>query len=130
MPTQLVDTRGNPIEHAALESPQTAQMASLHREFANHPARGLTPQRLHNIFVRAEQGDLSAQADLFDDMEERDAHIQAEMSKRRRAMLTLAWQVSPVWMRRVRENRLASKGVLRRIIMSTLSPDDGCITLN
>lgn len=95
MPTQLVDTRGNPIEHAALESPQTAQMASLHREFANHPARGLTPQRLHNIFVRAEQGDLSAQADLFDDMEERDAHIHAEMSKRRRAMLTLAWQVSP-----------------------------------
>lgn len=108
MPT-LLDARGNPIQRAALEAPQTAQMASLHREFANHPARGLTPQRLHNIFVRAEQGDLTAQADLFDDMEERDAHILAEMGKRRRAMLTLAWQVAPPRNSNAAETKLAEE---------------------
>lgn len=92
---KLVDARGNPIERQALDAPQTAQVAALAREFANHPGRGLTPQRLHNIFVGAEQGDLVAQADLFDDMEERDTHILAEMGKRRRAMLNVAWQVAP-----------------------------------
>lgn len=105
----IVDTRGNPIERAALDEPQTARTAALYREFANHPARGLTPQRLHQIFVNAERGDLTQQADLFDDMEERDAHIQAEMAKRKRAMLTLNWRVSPPRNASAAEARLAEE---------------------
>lgn len=91
----IVDARGNPIERKSLSEPQTARMASLHQEFADHPARGLTPQRLHTILTAAEQGDLTAQSDLFEDMEERDTQIFADMSKRKRAMLTIDWRIDP-----------------------------------
>lgn len=92
---KILDARGNPIETQALAQPQTAKLASLHQEFADHPARGVTPQKLYAILAQAEHGDLTAQSDLFEDMEERDAHIFAEMGKRRRALLTLDWRVEP-----------------------------------
>lgn len=77
----------------ALEAPQTARLGWVTREWAEHPSRGLTPQRLHRILEEAEQGDLVAQADLFSDMEEKDGHIMSEMSKRKRAILTLEWEI-------------------------------------
>ena len=46
-------------------------------------------QRLPRILEEAERGNLEAQSDLFCDMEERDGHLYAEMSKRKRALLTL-----------------------------------------
>lgn len=91
----ILDARGNPIERNTLSEPQTARMASLHQVFADHPARGLTPQRLHSILTRAEQGDLVAQSDLFEDMEERDTQIFSDMSKRKRGLLTVDWRIDP-----------------------------------
>ena len=78
---------------AALEQQQSAEVWALHREFAEHPARGITPPKLHAILTDAEQGNLVAQSYLFMDMEERDGHIYAEMFKRKRALLTLSWYV-------------------------------------
>lgn len=92
---KILDARGNPIESKTLAEPQTARLASLHQEFADHPARGITPQKLHAIMTHAEQGDLTAQSDLFEDMEERDTQIFADMSKRKRALLTIDWRVDP-----------------------------------
>lgn len=76
---------------------QTASphMAMLHREFAEHPSKGLTPARLAEIFIRAEQGDLIAQAELFQDMREKDTHIGAELSKREMAVKKLDWELRP-----------------------------------
>ena len=79
----------------ALAQAQSAEVWALHREFADHPARGITPQKLHAILTEAEQGNLIAQSYLFMDMEERDAHIFAEMSKRKRALLTIPWHIDP-----------------------------------
>lgn len=92
---KILDARGNPIESQALSEPQTARLTSLHQEFADHPSRGLTPQRLYSMMTAAERGDLVRQAELFDDMEERDAHLYAEMGKRKRAILTLDWRIEP-----------------------------------
>lgn len=89
----ILDHRGNPIQQQALAEPQTARVASLHQEFANHPSRGLTPPKLAAILEAAEQGDLVAQAELGEDMEEKDGHIMAELGKRKRALLTLDWDV-------------------------------------
>lgn len=61
----------------------------------DHPAVGLTPYRLHQLLTNAETGDLTAQADLFADMEERDSHIYSEMAKRKRAVQKLDWQLTP-----------------------------------
>ncbi|MFY3986074.1 DUF935 domain-containing protein [Achromobacter xylosoxidans] len=91
--TRIVDARGRPIDREALKEPQTARLGWVTREWAEHPSRGLTPQRLHRILEDAEQGNLVAQADLFTDMEEKDGHIMSEMAKRKRAILTLDWEV-------------------------------------
>lgn len=93
--TQIVDQFGRPIERAALSEPQTARLGHLAQEFATHPSRGLTPQKLARILEEAEQGNMSAQHDLFLDMEEKDGHVFAEMSKRKRALLTLDWDIVP-----------------------------------
>lgn len=92
---QILDQYGKPIQREVLEEPQTARVGWVTREFAEHPSRGLTPQKLHHILEDAEQGHLAAQADLFTDMEEKDGHIFAEMSKRKRALLTLDWSIEP-----------------------------------
>lgn len=60
-----------------------------------HPSVGLTVTDIYRIFSAAEQGDLRAQSELFADMEERDGHLFAEMSKRKRALLTLPFTVKP-----------------------------------
>lgn len=73
---------------------QTADLAHLQREIAGHPARGLTPARIARILDEAETGDITAQCELFEDMEEKDGHIAAELGKRRRALL-LPYDVLP-----------------------------------
>lgn len=77
--------------------PQTAALAfrPLRQELAPHPSLSLTPQRLAALLAGAETGDLTAQAALAEDMEEKDAHLYAELSKRKRALLTLDWEVLP-----------------------------------
>ncbi len=104
---RILDARGNPIESKTLAEPQTARLSSLHQEFADHPARGLTPQKLYSTLTRAEQGDLVSQSELFEDMEERDTHIFAEMGKRKRALLTLDWRIEPPAKASVEEKKLA-----------------------
>ena len=70
----------------ALSEQQTASEARvgfIKREFSEHPSKGLTPARLYQILESAEQGDLKAQHELFDDMEEKDPQIAADLGKRR-----------------------------------------------
>ncbi len=92
------DQFGTPVKKSdisKLDEPQTAHLSSLHKTFAGHPTRGLTPYKLHRILEEAEQGNIISQHDLFTDMEEKDGHISAELSKRRRALLGLEWTVEP-----------------------------------
>ncbi|MCC7546179.1 MAG: DUF935 domain-containing protein [Burkholderiales bacterium] len=89
----ILDQFGRPIDTGILREPQSARVASLHQMFAGHPSRGLTPQKLARILDDAEGGSIIDQADLGEDMEEKDAHILAELSKRKRALLTLDWDV-------------------------------------
>lgn len=91
----ILDQFGKPIQREQLAEPQTARVGALHSEFESHPVRGLTPAKLASILQLAEQGDLVAQADLFEDMEEKDGHILAELGKRKRALLTLDWDIVP-----------------------------------
>jgi len=92
---RIVGLNGQPIDQAILRDPQTSKLAGLHREWGRHPSRALTPAKMARIFDDAEAGNLTLQAELFQDMEEKDAHIYAEMSKRKRALLTLDWCVEP-----------------------------------
>lgn len=91
----ILDHRGRPFEQRLLETPQTASHVHLHREFAGHPTRGLTPSKLASILDASEQGDPIAQYECFEDMEEKDGHVACEMGKRRRAVSGLEWTIEP-----------------------------------
>lgn len=80
---------------AEQQSDDSARVGLIKREFAEHPTKGLTPARLYQILEGAEQGDLMAQCDLFEDMEEKDPQIGADMLKRRQLAAELEWKVVP-----------------------------------
>lgn len=92
---QLRDYIGRSVKRRELKEEQTSRLQGLAREFAGHPSRGLTPGKLASILSAAEGGNLIDQLDLYEDMEEKDAHIFTEMSKRKRALLGLDWTVQP-----------------------------------
>lgn len=97
MASSIIDVYGNPLRSEVLSTPQSesAHVAHLQREFAGHPSRGLTPVRLARILETAEQGNLQGQSELFMDMEERDAHLFAELSKRKRVLASINWRIEP-----------------------------------
>jgi len=74
---------------------QTPTLAALHNRYIESLTGGLTPDRLERILRAADQGDIVPQHELFADIEDRDEHIHAELSKRRRALLAVPWRVVP-----------------------------------
>lgn len=92
---RIVDVNGSPIDTGKIKERQSATVGQLNQTFAGHPSRGLTPAKLARILESAEQGDIGSQHELFMDMEEKDGHIYAEMSKRKRALLLGNWDIVP-----------------------------------
>lgn len=91
----LLTASGQKVEAEKIKEPQTSKVAQLHNEIQGHPSRGLTPSKLASIMDRAEQGDITAEWELYEDMEEKDGHIMAEMGKRRRAVTGLDYAIVP-----------------------------------
>lgn len=60
-----------------------------------YPAEGLTPQRLLTILRNADQGDLEEQMALYEQMEEKDAHLYCVAQTRRLAVTGLNWRIVP-----------------------------------
>lgn len=69
-----------------------APITDAYREYVT---AGLTPERLARIFRAADGGDLRRQAELFDQIEERDGHIIGDMSKRRNVILDADFVLEP-----------------------------------
>lgn len=86
--------KSSPALHE-LQSDSGARVGLIKREFAEHPSKGLTPSKLYRILEAAEMGDLKAQHDLFDDMEEKDPQIASDLAKRRQLAAELDWQIVP-----------------------------------
>lgn len=92
----ILDRWGKPI-NIDLEVPQTkdeAALAHLQSHYGGHPSSGLTPGRIAAILKDAERGNLIAQCELAEDMEEKDAHIQSELGKRRLALMSVPWNIT------------------------------------
>lgn len=60
----------------------------------SYPSNGLTPSRMASILRDADGGDLSAAMELYEQMEEKDAHLYAVASTRRLALTGLEWQIT------------------------------------
>ncbi|WP_143869891.1 DUF935 domain-containing protein [Catenovulum sediminis] len=95
--SKILDKWGNPI-NVELDEPQTessAKLAQLHNHYGEHPSGGLTPSKAAHILREAERGQLIAQCELAEDIEEKDAHVQSELGKRRLAMQSVPWNIVP-----------------------------------
>ena len=60
-----------------------------------YPSQGLTPERLAGIFREADSGDIARQAELFEEMEEKDAHLGSVLQTRKLAVSGLGWEIIP-----------------------------------
>ena len=96
MQSRILDIHGKPfVFDDALQTENDSRLAWLTRTYSEHPTSGLTPAKAARILRAAEVGDLVAQAELAEDMEEKDAHLQSELGKRRSALLTVDWKIVP-----------------------------------
>ncbi|MDX2125093.1 MAG: DUF935 domain-containing protein [Aeromonas hydrophila] len=92
----LIDIHGNALRlQSAPQTENDAKLAQLRRHYSEHPTVGLTPGKAAAALKEAEEGSLIAQCELAEDMEEKDAHLQSELGKRRRALLGVSWTIEP-----------------------------------
>ncbi|MGQ9687286.1 MAG: phage portal protein family protein [Desulfobaccales bacterium] len=68
---------------------------SLHDRWSSYPSVGLTPGGLAAIFQEADQGSVRRQMELFEEMEEKDAHLAALLQTRKLSVLSLDYEVLP-----------------------------------
>ncbi|HWL94460.1 MAG TPA: DUF935 family protein [Phycisphaerae bacterium] len=85
----------NALRGKSVEPPRAGVLVGRGPEelFRDYPADGLTPQRLVSIFRAADGGDVAAQMALYEQMEERDAHLYSVANTRRLAVTGLPWEV-------------------------------------
>ena len=59
----------------------------------NYPSAGLTPSKLAAVLREADDGTLSTAMHLYEEMEEKDAHLHAVANTRRLALTGLSWTI-------------------------------------
>ena len=92
----LLGPDGMPIDRTRLLVEQAApSLTSVRNIVSDHPADGLTPQRLARILREAEATDARAYLELAELMEERDLHYLGVLGKRKRGVAQLAMTVEP-----------------------------------
>lgn len=79
-----------------LQKPDTGKVAvaPLYSKYSSYPSHGLTPQRLAAIFREADEGEVYRQMELFEEMEEHDPHLYAQLQTRKNAVTGLDWEVT------------------------------------
>lgn len=91
----ILDQFGRP--YPAKKTPERRPLAAapLTDAWREYVTSGLTPERLAAVFREADAGDIRRQAELFEQIEEKDAHILGEIGKRENAILTVEFKLSP-----------------------------------
>lgn len=97
MKNKLVDFFGRHLSLKSLNETQTdsPRLGHLKKHFADHPTRGLTPTKLASVLLESEQGNLIAQCELAEDIEEKDGHVFSELQKRKSALIGTDWFIQP-----------------------------------
>ncbi len=79
------------------KKPELRELAalSLQDRWSSYPSVGLNAGRLAAIFREADQGSVRRQMELFEEMEEKDAHLSSLLATRKLAVLGLDYEVLP-----------------------------------
>jgi phage gp29-like protein len=91
----LVDQFGREIEVKRLPETREIAVTTIRDRWSNYPSGGLTPESLATIFKEADQGDVTRQAELFEEMEEKDTHLFSELQTRKNAVHGLDYEIAP-----------------------------------
>jgi len=92
---QLYDQFGRVIQKEKAPERRTLAAAPILDSWREYVTAGLTPQILASLLKEADAGDVRRQSEMFDQMEEKDAHILGEKSKRQNVILDLDFKISP-----------------------------------
>jgi len=91
----ILDQFGRPFIKAKAPERRTLAAAPLSDAWREYVAAGVTPERLAAVFREADQGDVRRQAELFEQILEKDAHLLGETGKRENAILDVEFKVAP-----------------------------------
>lgn len=77
------------------KKPETREIAAIaiRDRWSTYPSQGLTPEKLATIFKEADAGDVYRQAELFEEMEEKDTHLFSQLQTRKNAVLGLEYEI-------------------------------------
>ena len=70
-------------------------VAQVTDKYSEYPSNGLTPVKLAEIFKEADAGDILRQAELFEEMEEKDPHLFSQLQTRKNAVTGLDFEIIP-----------------------------------
>ena len=91
----LYDQFNRPIESTKPpEDDRVLSVAPLMESARDYVSSGLTPKKLAAIFQEADGGNMGRQSELFDQIEEKDAHILAEIAKRKNVILDMDFSLT------------------------------------
>ena len=91
----IYDQFGRPFQKKKMPEQRTLAAAPIMDTWREYVTSGLTPERLASIFREADAGDMRRQAELFDQIEEKDGHLSGEKGKRMNVILDVDFKVRP-----------------------------------
>lgn len=91
----LYDQFGREIPKRQMPERRPLAAAPILDTWRDYVSAGLTPESLTTLLKEADAGDVRRQAELFDQMEEKDSHLLGEAEKRRNAILGIEFKVKP-----------------------------------
>ncbi|MFA5112429.1 MAG: DUF935 family protein [Desulfobaccales bacterium] len=99
---------------------------SLAERWSSYPSVGLTPNRLAEIFREADQGNIYRQMELFEEMEEKDAHLTAILQTRKMAVLGKDYEVLP-YAKTPEDERIAE--LVGKMVYAIPNLEEACLDL-
>lgn len=91
----ILDQYGQAIPNKPPETRIPSGAIGLENHWRSYPLKGLTPQRLANLLRDADDGEMERQSELFEEMEERDGFLFAQLQTRKLAISGLDWAIKP-----------------------------------
>ena len=104
----IIDSQGRPISSRELRnSSQSEQTRMMRFADGRQEIRISSPAQLGALLREADAGDMSAQSDLFEVLEQHDLHLHAEYSARKADVPRLQWSIVAPKNARADEQELA-----------------------
>jgi phage gp29-like protein len=122
----LLDQFGREVQVKSKPEMREIAVTTIRDRWSNYPSGGLTPQSLATIFKEADSGDVARQAELFEEMEEKDTHLFSELQTRKDAVHGLDYEITP-WSESAEDKRI--RDFVADCIFNLASFDDALLDL-